>query len=42
MSSQVDLPSGVFRYLNIEDDMVLVLIVDRDGNFYSYLRGYNI
>ena len=41
-SSQVDLPSGVFRYLNDEDDMVLVLIVDRDGNFYSYLRGYNI
>ncbi|MGX8681954.1 MAG: hypothetical protein ACSW74_04740, partial [Spirochaetales bacterium] len=39
MAGQIHLPAGVFRYLNAEDNMVLVLIVDREGNFYSYLKG---
>lgn len=39
MASPVTLPAGVFRYLNTEENMVLVLIVDREGNFYSYLKG---
>ena len=38
MAEQISLPAGVFRYLNVEDNMVLVLIVDREGNFYSYLK----
>jgi hypothetical protein len=38
MAEQINLPAGVFRYLNNEDNMVLVLIVDREGNFYSYLK----
>ncbi len=42
MSNSVSLPVGVFRYLNTEDDMVLVLIVDRDGNFYSYQKRLGI
>ena len=39
MADKILLPAGVFRYLNTEDNMVLVLIVDREGNFYSYLKG---
>lgn len=39
MAGQIHLPAGVFRYLNAEDNMVLVLIVDREGNSYSYLKG---
>ena len=39
MAEQISLPAGVFRYLNNEDNMVLVLIVDREGSFYSYLKG---
>ena len=35
---QLQLPEGVFRYLNSEMDRVLVLIVDSSGNSYSYLR----
>ena len=35
---QLELPEGVFRYLNPEMDRVLVLIVDASGNSYSYLR----
>ncbi len=38
MCGPVNLPAGVFRYLNIEDGMVMVLIVDREGAFYSYLK----
>ena len=38
MAEQISLPAGVFRYLNVEDNMVLILIVDREGNFYSYLK----
>ena len=41
MGGPVNLPPGVFRYLNVEDRMVLVLIVDRDGNFYSYLKRFS-
>ena len=37
-SPQLELPEGVFRYLNPEMDRVLVLIVDSSGNSYSYLR----
>ena len=37
-SPQLELPEGVFRYLNKEMDRVLVLIVDSSGNSYSYLR----
>ena len=37
-SPQLQLPEGVFRYLNPEMDRVLVLIVDSSGNSYSYLR----
>ena len=36
------LPAGVFRFLNVESDMILVLIVDRDGNLYSYLKHANL
>ena len=39
MASEITMPAGVFRYLNVEDNMVLVLIVDREGGFYSYLKG---
>ena len=38
LSPQLQLPEGVFRYLNPEMDRVLVLIVDSSGNSYSYLR----
>ena len=38
LSPQLELPEGVFRYLNPEMDRVLVLIVDFSGNSYSYLR----
>ena len=38
LSPQLQLPEGVFRYLNSEMDRVLVLIVDASGNSYSYLR----
>jgi len=37
-TSPMQLPEGVFRYLNTEMDRVLVLIVDSAGNTYSYLR----
>ena len=37
-SPQLQLPEGVFRYLNPEMDRVLVLIVDSSGNSYIYLR----
>ena len=38
MSGITELPAGVFRFLNVLSNMVLVLIVDRDGNSYSYIR----
>ena len=38
LSPQLQLPEGVFRYLNSDMDRVLVLIVDASGNSYSYLR----
>ena len=38
LSPQLELPEGVFRYLNPEMDRVLVLIVDSSGNSYSYLQ----
>lgn len=38
MTSPMQLPEGVFRYLNTEMDRVLVLIVDSAGSTYSYLR----
>ena len=38
LSPQLELPEGVFRYLNKDMDRVLVLIVDSSGNSYSYLR----
>ena len=38
LGPQLQLPEGVFRYLNSEMDRVLVLIVDSSGNSYSYLR----
>ena len=38
MSPPIQLPEGVFRYLNTDMDRVLVLIVDSAGNSYSYLR----
>ena len=38
LSPQLELPEGVFRYLNPEMERVLVLIVDASGNSYSYLR----
>ena len=38
LSPQLQLPEGVFRYLNPDMDRVLVLIVDASGNSYSYLR----
>ena len=41
MAGLVNLPSGVFRFLNAVDGMLLVLIIDRDGNFYSYLKPFN-
>ena len=34
----LELPEGVFRYLNTELDRVLVLIVDSRGDRYCYLR----
>ena len=42
MGSPVSLPAGVYRFLNVEDEMVLVLIVDRDGAFYSYQKNFEI
>ena len=38
LSPQLQLPEGVFRYLNTDMDRVLVLIVDSSGNSYSYLK----
>ena len=38
LSAPMQMPEGVFRYLNTEMDRVLVLIVDSAGNSYSYLR----
>ena len=38
LAPQLQLPEGVFRYLNPEMDRVLVLIVDASGNSYNYLR----
>ena len=38
MTAPMQLPEGVFRYLNTEMDRVLVLIVDSAGSTYSYLR----
>jgi hypothetical protein len=38
LSPQLQLPEGVFRYLNSDMDRVLVLIVDSSGNSYSYLK----
>ena len=38
LTPPLQLPEGVFRYLNPEMDRVLVLIVDSSGNSYSYLR----
>ena len=38
MTSQLQLPEGVFHYLNTEMDRILVLIVDSGGYSYSYLR----
>ena len=38
MSAPMQMPEGVFRYLNTEMDRVLVLIVDSAGNTYSYLK----
>ena len=38
LSAPMELPEGVFRYLNTDMDRVLVLIVDSAGNSYSYLR----
>lgn len=38
LAPPLQLPEGVFRYLNPEMDRVLVLIVDSSGNSYSYLR----
>ena len=38
MSPPIQLPEGVFRYLNTDMDRVLVLIVDSAGNSYNYLR----
>ncbi|MBR6086060.1 MAG: hypothetical protein IKP61_10695 [Spirochaetales bacterium] len=37
-SPQIQLPEGVFHYLNPEMDRILVLIVDSSGNSYGYLR----
>ena len=37
-ASPLELPEGVFRYLNTELDRVLVLIVDSRGDRYCYLR----
>ena len=38
LTPPLQLPEGVFRYLNPDMDRVLVLIVDASGNSYSYLR----
>ncbi len=38
ISGDLELPEGVFRYLNVEMDRELVLIVDSAGRCYSYLR----
>lgn len=42
MGNPISLPAGVYRFLNVEDQMVLVLIVDRDGAFYSYQKIFEI
>ena len=38
LSPRLELPEGVFRYLNPEMNRVLVLVVDSSGNSYSYLK----
>ncbi len=38
ISPDLQLPEGVYRYLNPDMDRVLVLIVDSSGAAYSYLR----
>ena len=38
LTAPMQLPEGVFRFLNTELDRVLVLIVDSGGNSYSYIR----
>ena len=38
LTPPLQLPEGVFHYLNPDMDRVLVLIVDASGNSYSYLR----
>ncbi len=38
MAGPIVLPSGVFRFLNVEEEMEFVLIVDSEGAFYSYLK----
>jgi len=38
MTGQLQLPEGVFHYLNTEMSRVLVLVVDSGGETYSYLR----
>ena len=37
-SGDLELPEGVFRYLNAEMGRELVIIVDSAGDSYSYLR----
>ena len=37
-SGDLELPEGVFRYLNVEMGRELVIIVDSAGDSYSYLR----
>ena len=38
LTPPLQLPEGVFRYLNPDMDRILVLIVDASGNSFSYLR----
>ena len=38
LTDPMQLPEGVFRYLNTEMDRILVLVVDSAGGTYSYLR----
>ena len=38
LTPPLQLPEGVFRYLNPDMDRVLILIVDASGTSYSYLR----
>ncbi len=37
-SGDLELPEGVYRYLNVEMDRELVIIVDSTGSSYTYLR----